>query len=206
MLILAINTAEAACDVAVTDAGEVRAHLTRTMARGQDAALPGCVDDVLAQAGAGFAELNRIAVVVGPGSFTGVRIGVSYARGLALALDIPCIGITSLEACVAPDHEKAVRVALQAKRRPPDITFWTQLVAPHGVSSPPEEWPLERLRADSADRAHNAPADIGLAGEAAAPSAAYAGQRATALSPSSHPPTPAYVRAPDALLPGGRAP
>ena len=60
------------------------------------------VEAALAEAGIAFADLDRIAVTTGPGSFTGVRVGIAAARGLALALDIPAVGVGSLEALAAP--------------------------------------------------------------------------------------------------------
>lgn len=77
------------------------------------------VDAVLAEAQAGYADLARIAVTTGPGSFTGVRVGIAFARGLALALDIPAIGVGSLEAIAAPlerASEGTVAAVLDAKR------------------------------------------------------------------------------------------
>jgi tRNA threonylcarbamoyladenosine biosynthesis protein TsaB len=59
------------------------------------------VDDVLARAGCGREHLSRIVVGCGPGSFTGLRIGIATARGLALALDVPCAGVSTLTALAA---------------------------------------------------------------------------------------------------------
>jgi tRNA threonylcarbamoyladenosine biosynthesis protein TsaB len=68
------------------------------MERGHAEALMPMVIEVLAAAGCVFADLDMVAVTVGPGSFTGLRIGLAAARGMALAADLPCFGITTLEA------------------------------------------------------------------------------------------------------------
>lgn len=201
MTVLALNTAGPACDLALVRNGEVIVERTSQMPRGQDGALPGEVEALLAGAGLGLREIGRIAVVVGPGSFTGVRIGVAYARGIALVTQADCLGITTLEACVPPG-EDAVRVALQAQRRPPEITFWTQRVGDEG--GVPEEWPLADLSGLSGRLLSDRPDLLSGAGRCA-PRAAIAGLRAETPDPAAHPPAPVYVRAPDAALPGRRA-
>ncbi len=99
MRILAIDTAANLCAACVfdTQAGELgRAVLD--LGKGHAEHLIGVIDSALAAAGHVYADLDAIAVAVGPGSFTGVRVGVATARGLALALGKPAIGITTLEA------------------------------------------------------------------------------------------------------------
>lgn len=104
MLILAIDTALEACAVAVldTEASSLRAHEARAMARGHAEALMPMIDRVMQAAGLSFSALDRIAVTVGPGSFTGLRVGISAARGLGLAAEKPVVGVTTLSAFAAP--------------------------------------------------------------------------------------------------------
>lgn len=104
MLILAIDTALEACAVAVldTEAGALRAQEAQAMARGHAEALMPMVDRVMQAAGLSFDALDRIAVTVGPGSFTGLRVGISAARGLGLAAEKPVVGVTTLSAFAAP--------------------------------------------------------------------------------------------------------
>lgn len=101
MKLLALDTAMAACSVAVLDRGEELAASWVAMERCHAEALPPMVEQAMAQAGLAFANLQRVVVTVGPGTFTGLRIGLSLARGFGLALDIPVIGIDSLRAIAA---------------------------------------------------------------------------------------------------------
>lgn len=71
------------------------------LGKGHAERLMGVIEAALAQAGCAYADIGALAVSIGPGSFTGVRVGVATARGLALALDVPAIGITTLEALAA---------------------------------------------------------------------------------------------------------
>jgi tRNA threonylcarbamoyladenosine biosynthesis protein TsaB len=104
MLILAIDTALEACAVALldADAGAFRAHESQPMARGHAEALMPMIDRVMQAADLPFTALDRIAVTVGPGSFTGLRVGISAARGLGLAAEKPVVGVTTLSAFAAP--------------------------------------------------------------------------------------------------------
>jgi tRNA threonylcarbamoyladenosine biosynthesis protein TsaB len=104
MLILAIDTALEACSVAVLDTaqGELRACESVLMGRGHAEALMPMIARVMKQAQIPFADVDRIAVTTGPGSFTGLRVGISAARGIALAADKPAVGVTTLSAFAAP--------------------------------------------------------------------------------------------------------
>ena len=110
MLTLAFDTATGAATSALVDDGEV---LGERVSRAQT--LLEDVDALLRQAGAHPTDLDRLAVGLGPGSFTGVRIGLAVARGLALSLDLSGAGVSTLDALAAgaPD---AVPV-IDAKRR-----------------------------------------------------------------------------------------
>ena len=85
------------------------------MQKGQAERLIPMLEQVLADAGIGWSELDALAVGTGPGNFTGVRIAVAAARGLALALNIPAIGVTRLEA-LAHDLPRPITVIEDARR------------------------------------------------------------------------------------------
>jgi tRNA threonylcarbamoyladenosine biosynthesis protein TsaB len=101
MILLAIDTALASCSACVYDStqGKILAEERELMERGHAEALPPMVARVMKASGLAYADLNRIAVTTGPGTFTGIRIGLSFARALGLARNIKVLGINSLMAC-----------------------------------------------------------------------------------------------------------
>ncbi|MDH4986427.1 tRNA (adenosine(37)-N6)-threonylcarbamoyltransferase complex dimerization subunit type 1 TsaB [Aminobacter anthyllidis] len=100
MILLAIDCAASLCAASVydADAGRELGRSVRDLGKGHAEHLMAVIDEALTQAGKTYADLGRIAVTTGPGSFTGVRVGVSAARGFSLALKIPAVGVTTLEA------------------------------------------------------------------------------------------------------------
>lgn len=213
MLVLGLNTAFTAMEAALVRDGEILADARETMARGQDKAFPGFVDRLLLQAGVTIAQLDRIAVVTGPGSFTGIRIGVAYARGLSLVTGAPCIGVTSLEAAIPPGMAGTVMAALAAQKRPPDQTWWVQGISADEGIAETVELGLEALQSMLAG--FHAPVFMqnpDALGEQAAtvdlrplvPSAVTAALKAPFFDAERHPPAPVYARDPDATLPEPR--
>lgn len=97
MRILAIDTTGPACSVALRCPGQDDRLCTEAMGRGQAERLAPMVQEILTSAGLEPHELDRIGVAVGPGSFAGSRIGVAFARGLALATGAECLGLSNLE-------------------------------------------------------------------------------------------------------------
>lgn len=121
MKILAIDCATTACSVAIWIDGDVRAVERTELARGQGEALLPMIERVRATACLAFADLDRLAVTVGPGHFTGLRSGLAAARGLALVVGLPLVGVTTLDAVAAgvPAEERVgalLVVALDSKR------------------------------------------------------------------------------------------
>ena len=104
MFILAIDTALDACAAGILDTTSSRliAHESLLMKRGHAEALMPLIARVMAGSGIGFADLDRVAVTTGPGSFTGLRVGLSAGRGIGLAAGKPVVGITTLTAYAAP--------------------------------------------------------------------------------------------------------
>jgi tRNA threonylcarbamoyl adenosine modification protein YeaZ len=104
MRVLAIDTALEACSAAVfdTDHGGITASESVAMARGHAEAVMPLLARVMDLAEIDFANLDRIAVTTGPGSFTGLRVGIAAARGIALAAGKPAIGLSTLAAFATP--------------------------------------------------------------------------------------------------------
>ena len=219
MLILAIDTALDACAAGVldTDASKMLAQESQPMKRGHAEALMPLIARVMKESGVAFASLDRIAVTAGPGSFTGLRVGLSAARGIGLAANKPVVGLTTLTAYAAPvvgqNAEQPVISAIDARH---DHVYF-QVVSGNGSSLiRPRVAPVEEALAASrfgaphlvgnaakilADRwpAHALPpfkVDAQIA-----PEIAWVAWLGAAVSPDNAPARPFYLRAPDAKPP-----
>ena len=224
MLILAIDTALEACAAAVldTDKNRLIAQESQAMKRGHAEALMPLVARVMKEAGIPFASLDRVAATTGPGSFTGLRVGLSAARGIALAANKPAIGITTLAAYAAPhvsEHgEHPIISAIDARHE----HVYLQVVSGHGGPLvTPRVAPVEEALAASrfgapilAGNAANllaerwpkdtaAPVKID---QQAAPDIAWVAWLAAAVDPAVATPRPFYLRAPDAKPPADQLP
>jgi tRNA threonylcarbamoyladenosine biosynthesis protein TsaB len=224
MLILAIDTALDACAAGILDidAGRLIARESQPMKRGHAEALMPLIARVIKNAGIAFAALDRIAVTTGPGSFTGLRVGLSAARGIALAADKPVVGVTTLTAYAAPivaeNRERPVICAIDARH---DQVYF-QVVSGDGSSLiRPRLAPIEEALGASR---FGAPHLVGnaagiLAGRwpadapppfrvdaQPAPDITWVAWLGAAVSPDTAPARPFYLRAPDAKLPKDRLP
>jgi tRNA threonylcarbamoyladenosine biosynthesis protein TsaB len=120
MRILAIDTALEACAAGVIEMPDrVIAQESIAMTRGHAEALMPLIARLMDQTGMAFSDLDRIAVTVGPGSFTGLRVGIAAARGIALAAGKPAVGVSTLAALAAPylskDDTRPVVAAVDAR-------------------------------------------------------------------------------------------
>ena len=138
MLILALDTSMAACSVCVYDAGAglVLASRHEFMDRGQAEALAPMVQETMGLAGVAFKDLGRIAVTTGPGTFTGVRIGLAMARGLGVALNIPMTGINSLAAIACNETAGDFPVVVAVDARANEIYFASYDASGHALAAP----------------------------------------------------------------------
>ena len=127
MKILAIDTALDACQAAVFDSaeGKLLAMLSHDMRRGHAEALVPVIADAMKAAKLDYSDLDRIATTVGPGSYTGLRVGISAAKGLAFASGKPVVGISTLAALSAPliEEDPAVPVVAAIDARHGNIFF-----------------------------------------------------------------------------------
>ena len=116
--ILALDTTTEACSVACWGCGKVIAEEFLHLGRGHAEALAPMIASTIARSGLGYEQFDAIAVTIGPGTFTGLRIGLAAARGLALAMCKPMIGVTTLEAVAyaARSEQRSVLAILDARR------------------------------------------------------------------------------------------
>ena len=114
-LVLGFDTSAAHCAAALLHGDRILASAAKDMARGQAESLFPLLQDVLHKGGASWGDLNRIGVGIGPGNFTGIRISVSSARGLALSLGIGAVGINTFDA-IGQDQSGAHIPAVPAPR------------------------------------------------------------------------------------------
>jgi len=204
--VLAIDTALSACSAALVLDGAAIAVMSEPMERGHAERLAPLVEELMRSAGAAFGSVDRIAVTVGPGSFTGVRVGLSFARGLALALRKPCVGVSTLEALAGENrglHGGAVASAGEV---------FLALYEAAAVRLPPGRFPVDAARALVPDGAtiYGPAAALFARSGVTLVERPYADPVALALlvagyDPAAHPPAPQYLRAPDAKLPGGKS-
>lgn len=184
-LILAFDTSTQSCDVAVVRGDKILAQRSEALAKGQAERLLGLCQEVLQDAGANLPDLAAIAVGVGPGNFTGIRISVAAARGLALGLKIPAVGVTSFEALHFEAHLPCI-CAVDARR---DQVYVQEFDAAGGSSAP--------VLTQTAALTHPV---IGHGGSAPAQPRAVAMARIAAGRYKANPPRPAplYLRPADA--------
>jgi tRNA threonylcarbamoyladenosine biosynthesis protein TsaB len=215
MRVLAIDTALEACSAAVLDTanGQVTSE-SLPMVRGHAEALMPLIGRVMKQADLAFAALDRIAVTTGPGSFTGLRVGIAAARGIGLAATKPVVGLTTLAAYAAPhiahDDKTAIAVAIDARHQ----HVYLQIFGPGGRTLIA---PRIASIADAVRAAANGPVRIVgtgatmlavawpsrepppvLVDESRAPDIVWVGRLAAAADESTSEPKPLYLRAPDA--------
>src|SRR6188474_433417 len=202
MRVLAIDTALEACSVAVldTERADLRAHESLLMQRGHAEALMPLVARVLDRVQLDFSALDRIAVTTGPGSFTGLRVGIAAARGIALASGKPAIGLTTFAAFAAPfiaaDDTLPVVVAIDARHE----HVYLQVFGPGGKTVvAPRIAPLrEAVRAAMTGSVRIVGSGADLIEQLGAPDIGWIARLGAAAAEGHGPPKPLYLRAPDA--------
>jgi len=213
---LAVDTALGACSVALLQGDETLVHRFEVMERGHAEALAPMVAD--AMQGFTFADLDRLAVTTGPGTFTGQRVGLAFMRGLRLALGRPLIGVTTLEAMTqAAQSETRMHKAAAIHDARRDEAYLC-LCEGEDMSLPPSVMPfadaVERIRSFGACAlaGTGAPAasenlkDGFVLSTIRQPDALWVARLARHRPVPDAPPGPLYLRAPDAKLPAAKLP
>lgn len=215
MRILAIDTALGACSACVLDGGDPAplAIEQTAMERGHAEALMPMIERVMAKVEGGFPSLDRVAVTIGPGSYTGLRVGISAARAIAFAAGIPAIGISTLAASAAPfigrEGGRVVAAAVDAKHG----QVWFQAMNAQGK----QLVSVRQVNHRDAARAIGA-GPVSLVGSAAlavaneawaigldalvvddakAPDVTWVARLGMIADPESAPPRPLYLKAPE---------
>ena len=214
MRILAIDTALGACAACIADGDEadILAHESILMERGHAEALLPLVDRLVAGVEGGFASLDRVAVTVGPGSYTGLRVGIAAARAIGLAARVPVVGVTTLSALlaalIADDSRRLLAAAIDARHG----QVYFQAIAPGGqtVVAPVLIGAHEAARllgsGPTLISGSGAPAvaasavglDVLVRHAWPAPDIAWVARLGLVADPAQAAPKPLYLRAPDA--------
>ena len=198
MIILGLDTTGADCSVSIVDEARVLAHMSRSIGRGHAEVLAGMVEEAFIAAKMTPADIDRLAVCTGPGSFTGLRVALSFAKGFALPRDLPVVGIDALDITAKgldPEAKKRVAISQDVRRG----EFFYALYENGVTKFPPRALlkdDMDQRAADSSVRKiHEAHVDTRILA-----------WLAIDLDPAHYPAEPLYSRGPDAKLPGGKAP
>lgn len=198
-MILALDTCLSRCSAAVLAGDRVLAQASEPMQRGHAERLAPMVQEVMAGADLAFGALHRLAVTIGPGSFTGMRAGLAFARGLALALDKEVIGLSSLEVLALAEGAAGWRAAAI----PSAAGVFFALYQDGEARIAPVRLSLEEARGHLAGRSFRLHGPIaiefaGLGGECSitdAPCVLALARLASGKDPSENPANPLYLRA-----------
>jgi tRNA threonylcarbamoyladenosine biosynthesis protein TsaB len=207
MRVLAIDTALGACSAAVldTEAGGIIASESVPMLRGHAEALMPLIGGLFDRLGTPLHAIDRIVVTTGPGSFTGLRVGISAARGIALAANKPAVGISTLLAYAAPhladDETRHNHVYLQSFA-PGGRTVIAPRIAPINEAVRVAAEAPARIVGNAAqlvaDGLKSQRKQSIVVDDRAAPDIAWIATTGAAMDQDQAPPKPQYLRAPDA--------
>jgi len=195
MLVLGLDTTGPDCSVSIVDEACVRGHMSRNIGRGHAEVLAGMVEDVFSTAELTPNDIDRLAVCTGPGSFTGLRVALSFAKGFALPRNLPVIGIDALEVTA---QELWVRDENQHMAIYRDIRRGEVFYGEYQCGKP-----VARPRAIAFDAAIERSTGF-LSVETLATDTRILAWLAIDRDPDDYPAEPLYSRGPDAKLPGGK--
>ena len=209
MRVLALDTSGPYCAAALLTGEVCLESLAEDMPRGQAERLLPLAQEMMARQDVAMRDLDAVAVGIGPGNFTGIRIALSAARGLALALEIPAIGVSSFEA-LAHGHAGPLLVSLDARRDRLYLQGFGGAQCPPQIAAP-GAFPELDLPPGTLVLGHNATQIAAELGLRAGPEDTLPGieaiARIAAARPGPYdPPAPLYLRPPDAAPPAEMPP
>ena len=193
MIVLGLDTTGGACSCALVDDSQILAHISEPIGRGHAERLAPMTQALLAAAAKTVADIDQIAVCTGPGSFTGLRVALAFAKGMALPRRIPVIGLSALHvhaAALDPEGGKDTTIFTDVRRGEICMQDFKAGQA------------IGKARTVKREAAHLDGA-AEFSGAIATPIMAWLSM---GLSAKDHPAAPLYSRAPDAKLPGGITP
>ncbi len=219
MLVLGIDAALKSCSVAILEDGEVRAARCLDLEKGHAERLAPMVAEVLAEASVAARALDRVGVIIGPGGFAGVRVGLAFARGLVLGTRAKVVGVTSLAALAAGVSAPAgglTAAVIDARRGQVYAALYQGggLIRVEPFLAAPDEAVARLVEASGADAVTlvgdgaaliSAPPRFAAAGGPDQIDGAIVARLAAKASEPLAPPAPLYLRPPDAK-PGAPSP
>lgn len=199
MIVLGLDTTAKACACALVDEGRVLASLSEDIGRGHAERLAPMVNALFSKAGLTMKAVDRIAVCTGPGSFTGLRVALAFAKGLSLPRAVPLIGLSALEVHAARhDPEGVKRLISFTDVRRGELCL--QMFEGRTPLTPALTRPIAEAQEFMAAQAAQI---IELTESISVPLLAWL---AMDMSPENAPAAALYSRPPDAKLPGGLTP
>ena len=199
MIVLGLDTTGAHCSACLINDQTVLAHSSEKIGRGHAERLAPMVADLFKAATISPDQIDRVAVCVGPGSFTGLRVALSFAKGFALPRGLPIVGLDALAVTFLMQGSSSERAIIYQDVKRGQIISQTYEVDKPLPTSGPDLGTMEELRRKAA--AMTLPlieadvVDVRVMAKAAA-----------ALDAADYPADPLYARPPDAKLPGGLTP
>ncbi|MEP3889341.1 MAG: tRNA (adenosine(37)-N6)-threonylcarbamoyltransferase complex dimerization subunit type 1 TsaB [Hellea sp.] len=199
MRILGLDTTGAYCSAAIVDTAKVLAHKSENIGRGHAERLAPMVAELLAGAGLTAKDIDKIAVCTGPGSFTGLRVALAFAKGFALPRKLPVVGIDALQVTAEDmaytDGDEAMIIYRDIRRNEVMSATYEGALRIGSLTTSPLD--------DIIDEAN----EFGIAFvESLVIDTRILAWLGADLSPEKHPAQPLYSRGPDAKLPGGIEP
>lgn len=197
MIVLGLDSTGPQCSVSLVDDATVLAHDAQNIGRGHAEVLAGMVADLFIAAGIAPTDVDRLAVCTGPGSFTGLRVALSFAKGFALPRSLPIIGIDALEVTARgldPDGETRLAVSQDVRRG----EFFFALFENGEALSPPRAMSQQHMAQQAEELQIKTIHDVQVDTRILA-------WLAMDCDPEEYLAEPLYSRGPDAKLPGGKS-